>query len=157
MTLLIIMPGKQESNKFIPVNQNMWSLQLQFTAHSYLSPKYTFQFLQLPWEVGPGEALCERRQNSCAPFGVRSFEILSNAVHHKKRKLKLKTSRKYVFSLFKQNKELGIPEDAKLLRLFSLRNYFGYLSRDIIKKIILDILINLWLCLIWGSLSIPVE
>lgn len=67
----------------------------------------------------------------------------------------MKTLRKYVLAFSSKVRNYLIPEDTNLVKLVNLGNCFGYFSRDIIEELILNILIYLWLYLIWRPLSIP--
>lgn len=68
----------------------------------------------------------------------------------------MKTPRKYVLAFSSKVRNYLIPKDTNLVKLFNLGNCFGYFSRDIIKELILNILMYLWLYLIWRPLSIPI-
>lgn len=68
----------------------------------------------------------------------------------------MKTPRKYVLAFSSKVRNYLIPKDTNLVKLFNLGNCFGYFSRDIIEELILNILIYLWLYLIWRPLSIPI-
>ena len=68
----------------------------------------------------------------------------------------MKTRRKYVLAFSSKVRNYLIPKDTNLVKLFNLGNCFGYFSRDIIEELILNILIYLWLYLIWRPLSIPI-
>lgn len=127
------MSGKQASTRIVPSKLehvvNVFIVHLTFIFF----PKYIF-LLVSPAPLGGGSKgkPCMKRSSNSYALLLEEY-LLKSLVTKCAIKEKIKTLRKYVLAFSSKIRKCIIPEDINLVRLFNLRNCFGYLSRAIIK------------------------